>query len=406
MKNKRLFNLLILLFVVIIGLTASGLSDAQNNISNVIKAYRSYKEVGNVALKVPTVLEVSFADEFLERYDFAVLNKTTNAFEPHFFKQQVMGNETAVSISTVPLANSPQAMLDGKADTYAEFSLPEAGQGTVLLNLRGIKPFSSSMLTLLLDQYVAMPNTVEIRAEVDGKSEIVVATKQFYEQTIRFPKTTSSDWLISLTFSQPLRISELRLQQDDAQVTSQRAIRFLAQPENQYRIYFDPDRYSPAPVGEAGDLSSSDRDVLRVSAGQTQTNPNFSLADVDGDGVADVKDNCVNVPNAEQDDIDNNGRGDSCDDWDRDGIINSADNCVKNPNSGQADTDGDKKGDACDGEESRVTEKHKWIPWASLILAALVVMVLLFFTIRSKPHKPEDPTQQPPAAPQNPPPSL
>ncbi len=35
--------------------------------------------------------------------------------------------------------------------------------------------------------------------------------------------------------------------------------------------------------------------------------------DLDADGVADVTDNCVDVPNAAQADVDGDGRGDACD---------------------------------------------------------------------------------------------
>jgi hypothetical protein len=202
------------------------------------------------------------------------------------------------------------------------------------------------------------------------------------QQTIRFPQTTSNRWTVTFTFGQPLRISELRLNQDNATKSSVRAIRFLAQPAHSYRIYFDPDRLAMAPVREAGNLVSA-KDVFVVSDDTSQNNPNYVIADIDSDGVPDIRDNCVSVSNADQQDINNNGRGDVCDDFDQDGLINSKDNCSNNPNRDQKDTDSDGIGDVCDQEESRITERYTWIPWVGIGFAALVLIILLALTARS-----------------------
>ena len=76
----------------------------------------------------------------------------------------------------------------------------------------------------------------------------------------------------------------------------------------------------------------------------------FSLdpaGDLDGDGVLNGVDNCVETPNADQADIDNNGIGDVCQDTDNDSILDINDNCPDNPNTDQADIDNNGVGDAC-----------------------------------------------------------
>ncbi|MBI5507599.1 MAG: amidohydrolase family protein [Deltaproteobacteria bacterium] len=94
--------------------------------------------------------------------------------------------------------------------------------------------------------------------------------------------------------------------------------------------------------------------------------------DRDGDGVADVNDNCPEVFNPGipvdldlQSDSDSDGQGDLCDpcplnphatvcaaidpnDRDGDRVPNAADNCPSDANPDQADGDHDGKGDACD----------------------------------------------------------
>jgi hypothetical protein len=91
--------------------------------------------------------------------------------------------------------------------------------------------------------------------------------------------------------------------------------------------------------------------------------------DTDEDGIPDEEDNCPEVYNPEQEDLDEDGLGDACDpDIDGDGILddgdgsgiawdnpcingtteNCDDNCPYVNNSNQSDIDGDGIGDACD----------------------------------------------------------
>ena len=379
MKVKILF----LSFVVLgVALTANAQGLSQGSISSVISAYRFYKDISNISISVPTVVEIPFADEFIERFDFAVLNKNTNLFEPHFFKQETLINEIPVSVSANPNTGNAGRMNDNNTRTYADFPLPENAQGRVQIILSSANPITSSILTTLLDSNVALPSSIEIRALVDGQNRIIVANRRMDQQTIRFPQTTSNRWTVSFAFDQPLRISELRLKQDNATKSSTRAIRFLAQPAHSYRVYFDPDRLAMAPVGEAGNLASA-KDVSVISVATSQNNLNYVIADIDSDGAPDIRDNCVSVSNADQQDINNNGRGDVCDDFDQDGLINSTDNCPNDPNRDQKDTDSDDTGNVCDQEESRITERHAWIPWVGIGFAALVLITLLALTARS-----------------------
>lgn len=381
MKSKTLILSTLLVFSLIVTANAQGLQ--QNSVSSVINAYRFYKDIDSISINVPTVVEVPFTTDFIERFDFAVLDKTTNSFEPYYFKQETLVNEIPMSVSTIPNISGANRMIDKDTRTYADFLLPENAQGQVQITLSSPSPITSSMLTVLLDDNVALPTSVEIRALVDDQNRIVVAKRIMGQQTIRFLQTTSNRWQITFNYSQPLRISELRLSQDNATKLSARAIRFLAQPDHSYRIYFDPDRSAKAPVGEAGNLASA-QDVLVISTAiSSQNNPNYVIADVDNDGVPDIRDNCVSVSNADQQDINNNGRGDVCDDFDQDGLINSKDNCPNNPNRDQRDTDGDGIGDVCDKQESRITERYPWIPWAGIGFAAVVLVVLLVLTARA-----------------------
>src|SRR3989338_5923128 len=373
------------IFVIITSLVFGQLASAA---SPEISAFRQFKDVDQLPISVPTVVEVPFDQEFVERFDFAVLDKSTDAFQTYYFKQKTLTNQIVFTVSSDNNSNT-SSMVDGNFQTYTEFLLPAEGPGSAKIMINSQSPITSSSLSALLDNYVALPNTVEIQTfEANAGYKAVLAKTSMLVETVRFPKTSASQWFINFTYSQPLRIAELRFAQENAVQVKADALRFLAQPNREYQIYFDSDRWVSMTVGESANLTS-DQDVLKIGSLFSQRNQFFVRADIDGDNIPDVNDNCVSEANTDQADINANGRGDACDDFDRDGLINSQDNCPDQPNNGQQDTDSDKIGDACDNEESRLTERLPWLPWLGIGFAAIVLIVMFVTALKSGIKGPE-----------------
>lgn len=376
--RKFLQILLIVLFTPLLSVFAQ--APAQNSAQQVTSAFQKYKDISAPAIKVPTVVEVPFANDFSNRFDFAVIDTEGNVPQPYLFTESLRSARTPISVDEeYGGENSP--MLDGDTRTFTEFSLPPNGQGRVNLLLTGAKPVTLSGMTFFLDQHVALPTSIEIRVNTNDGEKIVLARSQMQSSFVSFPKTMAKEWIVSFTYGQMLRITEIVLNDETAGMVSSRTLRFLAQPKHNYRIYFDADRSVPMHVGEAGNLASNSG-VLRLADTQTQSNAGYVLADTDKDGIPDIRDNCVSVANANQVDVDGNGRGDACDDFDKDGIINSIDNCPNDPNYNQSDVDGDGIGDVCDKTESRITEKYPWLPMAGVGFAGVVLAVLFAVTAR------------------------
>lgn len=348
-----------------------------------LTAYQSFQEIKPLAVVVPTVVEFPLDTSFRVRPNVAVFNVTRGIFEPSLQIDTETTKPTPIMISTSD-GQSSLRVYDGDFDTFEDYLLPENNQGVVQFSITATSTVMTSALSLALDSNVALPAYVEVRAVVRGGERVVLAKSPMTGTIVRFPSTISREFIVSFFYSQPLRIAELTLLQTNVNQTVQRVVRFLGQPNEQYRIYSNPDRLVAVPSGEAGNLSLNDG-VRKLPASAVIDNPSYVIADGDADGVPDVMDNCVSLANSDQVDVDTNGRGDSCDDFDRDGINNTDDNCPDAPNRDQSDVDGDDIGDVCDGEESRFTEQNPWLPWVGIGFAALVLVSLLALTLRQVP---------------------
>jgi hypothetical protein len=370
--------------------------------SALIQSFQAESQITIPKIIVPTIVQANFDINSTNNY-FGVYNETSKSFVP-FITTEIISPGTAIAKISELIQNSYSgtdlyALHDGRSETTKDFYL-KGDSGSTNLNILYSGTIKADTLTLNLAENVKLPDYITITAIV-GNAEIVILNNfKPNSQLVKFPQTEAKDWSIIFTYSQPTRISEISLNNITNQVSTI-GVKFLALPQNTYKIYSNQESYINTFEGqEVGNLYNGVA-VMNLGLTALTNNSAFVPKDTDKDGIEDNKDNCQNIANADQLDVNKNGTGDVCDDFDNDGVINSVDNCLEVANSDQRNTDGDAFGDKCDSDESRLTEKYPFIVWFGIGLAALVFLTLLYVAadrIR-KNNLPTPPANFPPTPP-------
>jgi len=371
---------LYLFIIIIFSLTVLPVCAQTESLNEKISAFQQAKIVDNLGIVVPTVVEVPFNQENLLNHSFAVVEIESEKFQPYYFYQK--NNFVDLNIELKSGQKAGKNLIDEDYKSSVDFLLPEEGQGEADILIKGRSAFISSSLIVNLDRNVSLPTMIEIKAD----DVVVYAKTKMTSQVVNFPETKARNWEVKMWYAQPLRITELDLRQKNEVSAETRGLRFLARPGMNYAVYFNSDRRVDIETGEAGNLQI-DKDVLLTKTYITSKNSFYREADIDKDKVSDKIDNCVSVANPKQEDVDDNGRGDACDDFDRDGVINSLDNCIDQPNYDQRDTDADKIGDVCDNQENRLTERYPWLPWMGMAFVVLIIGAMTYSVWRDRKNK-------------------
>ena len=353
----------------------------------ILAPFREYRRVAP-NIKVPSVIESEFNVADLGRLEFAVYNSTDKTYVHNLFVSDSL--QEKIPFSVYESGKLISELSDGKRDTSYQFDVTQDGGDYVKLEIRGSKPITASGLTLELAENVSLPNTFLINALVGGKEAFVRSGNVMVNPVTLFPETTASVWTIELEYSQLLRITDIRFIESTKNKIPYHALRFLAYPEKEYVIYFNPDRATNIPVvGERPNLYSDDN-ILYVATKDNGSNSLYVKADFDKDGIIDELDNCVYIENEDQKDDDDNMRGDACDDFDRDGVANAKDNCAQITNANQKDSDDDDIGDVCDDREDRLTERLPWLPWIAAGIVFIVIIGLFALSFGTMIRKKEE----------------
>lgn len=322
-------------------------------------------------IAIPTVIEVPL-DSSTASGSFLVVEKGTGIAIGSLLRNQTVSPPIALHANF----GGGDKTIDQNMETSFEF--PFSGTEEKL-TLEYILPNNPTItgIVLTMEKNSASPTAIEIQAATPPEEKkYVVANTSFASRALSFPPQSGVRWYVTLTYNQPIRLSEITFSEQKPTSTVEWSVRFLAQPGKTYSLYAQADRYIAAARTESGNLNS-DLGVVKLAQRMNWVNnPLYVPGDSDQDGVPDAQDNCPQFANPLQEDQNRNTLGDACEDFDRDGLRNSIDNCPDLPNTIQQDTDGDGVGDACDTFENRVTERNPWLPWAGIGIAAFVLIVL------------------------------
>lgn len=363
-----------------------------------VSAFRSFAPLRIPEIVVPTVVQVTLptgVDSSAYIYEettgtfVGTLMRRDSATAPASYQEIEYSADENQWIPAPELTDgrsSTHLDLPNDADSYFVITYPEA---TTVDTLQfSLAPNSASPEQVTIDYVEAdtgVRKPVRVRYSIGTNS-------------VTFPSIQTNSIKVQLRHQQPIRLTDIITNPNGINTQQKTALQFLAKPDQSYVLYAESDRALQIPTTEKiGSLASNPVAVVPVLS----PNPRYVENDADSDGVLDSIDNCRNVANPDQLDLDRSGTGDVCEDFDADGITNSLDNCPNDSNRAQTNTDGDEAGDTCDPLDNRITEQYGWLPWLGIALTVGALLYVLWQTMHT-PMRPKTPGEVPGSEPSAP----
>ena len=202
-------NILVLALVISFSQFSFAAILEKETIDDKISVFRQVADITTQQIKVPTVVEIPL--EFLpfSRKEIAVFDRDENIFVPNVIVNKGEYETISVNITTNKSKGADSSLVDNDFETFVDFDLPEDKLGEAVFLIEADEPFTSDAFWMELAPHVAMPEKVEVRAEIDGVSKIMLAEtgrRVICLRCLSFPKTTSSKWQIKIKYGHSLRI--------------------------------------------------------------------------------------------------------------------------------------------------------------------------------------------------------
>ena len=109
----------------------------------------------------------------------------------------------------------------------------EESKSISAISINYSKAIKSDSLNLSFDSYVSLPTLVTLKAYVNGKEIVLLNNYKPTSNEINFPITLSNKWILELQYAQPIRISEIHLN-DTLNAYAGESLSFLALPKKEY----------------------------------------------------------------------------------------------------------------------------------------------------------------------------
>ncbi|QQS43408.1 thrombospondin type 3 repeat-containing protein [Candidatus Roizmanbacteria bacterium] len=351
------------------------------SVDSVISNFQFIQNVAPRDEPLPVPIEMPVSTNRLS--DYVVVDTGTNTLQPRTIVTR--SENIPVTVTVYSSTSSASLLHDGETSTFETYQIdqnPAVTGASVFVSLHYTyeKPIQTSNLVTVLDRNVVMPQRISIQSR-NGQNDNweFITNNASMSSTVYFPQTTAREFLVTLTYNQPLRIAEMNFVQNPT--AESYYLRFVARPKTAYAVYSMPEGNVPyIPYLDNLNLTSTTLETVAFNSTRLP-NPKYVPPDTDKDGIIDSRDNCISVANADQADLNKNNQGDACEDSDLDGVINANDNCPDMPNPNQQDEDSDGKGDHCDGVESRWVEQLSFLPWIGIGVGFIVVLALFKFSL-------------------------
>lgn len=312
-----------------------------------------YKKITNIQVKgiiTPKVIQLE-TKEF-HGSNTLLLNEDGEII-PHIWMHNFKNiNKQIYKISSVSseFEGKKENLVDGDNKTSFSFDPDQSEEEKIEIEFN--EEVNISGVIIHLDEGVISPQTISIRAKFNNEEWKTLVAQKNYTSYLEFPDVSVSNLEISFSTPHFLRISELEIASKSLfdgrnKIESVEELTFFAEEGKRYFLFSDahfgqktynPTKKQPLSVDEA-------TPIFEMPA--AENNPDFN-PDFDNDGINDNIDLCPKIVDPENTDIDNNGRGDACEDPDLDNIYSNLDNCPFAYNPDQTDSDFDGTGDVCD----------------------------------------------------------
>jgi len=239
-------------------------------------------------------------------------------------------------------------------------------------------PVTSKVDKISVDLRDSSINEIKVYDGLDNEVNFVLKVENFHYE---------------LLLSEPIYTSQLKFVIDYENIIKIKEVVFFElktyEKKSYAYIYVDNDCINVhdfyfGNYGESNSKSGS-RDLPVEFDVSVETFRNSAYnSDFDGDGILNDDDNCLNVANMDQKDINYNQIGDACEDDDGDGIVNLIDNCIDKSNQDQLDNDGDGLGNVCDESDGRFFEKNKFLIFMAAGIIAIIFLVVAIIVMKNK----------------------
>ncbi len=288
---------------------------------------------------------------------------------------------------TLEIAKSSDTVLtDKNPATYKDLTNENEALSKYSLDITLSKISKIQGLQFNLDIQSASPTYINVfKKDIISNTKTKIFAGQLPSSNkVNFPEFELTDLLVEIEYNKPVRILDIDLYGNNTKVSG-RKVTFLALPSTQYKLFLDtsPAQYLASSVN-SGTVTASDAPTKQAQLEEKIANPDYKPSDKDSDGIEDANDNCPSIKNSDQKDLNQNQKGDACEDSDGDRVLDYIDNCILEVNSDQKDTDNDKKGDICDKIDDRFLAGQDWIIWVSLVIGFAAVGTGSYFVIAKK----------------------